>query len=120
MRCSPLNRALVANEENAAKTKYLGLRFVCFWLIFFVFQFLVIWVCENRSQASFVVEFSVSETDLFVESQLGDIVSLKELFGVVSPFSTALFVPSGFSERRFKTTPDLSFSKYIKLALAKR
>ncbi len=43
-----------------------------------------------------------------------------ELFCVVSPFSTALFVPSGFSERRFKTTPDLSFSKYIKLALAKR
>ncbi|EHH1101706.1 hypothetical protein WB846_004626 [Vibrio parahaemolyticus] len=67
-----------------------------------------------------MVEFSVSETDLFVESQLGDIVSLKELFGVVSPFSTALFVPSGFSERRFKTTPDLSFSKYIKLALEKR
>nr|WP_273975439.1 hypothetical protein [Vibrio parahaemolyticus] len=67
-----------------------------------------------------MVEFSVSETDLFVESQLGDIVSLKELFGVVSPFSTALFVPSGFSERRFKITPDLSFSKYIKLALAKR
>ncbi|MDF4485336.1 hypothetical protein P3450_22860 [Vibrio parahaemolyticus] len=67
-----------------------------------------------------MVEFSVSETDLFVESQLGDIVSLKELFGVVSPFSTALFVPSGFSERRFKTTPDLSFSKYIKLALVKR
>ncbi|CAI2299802.1 hypothetical protein IFVP18_C110017 [Vibrio parahaemolyticus] len=26
-----------------------------------------------------MVEFSVSETDLFVESQLGDIISLKEL-----------------------------------------
>ena len=80
LRCSHLNGALVANEENAAKTKYLGLRFVCFWLIFFVFQFLVIWVCENRSQVSFVVEFSVSETDLFVESLLGDSVCLKELF----------------------------------------
>ncbi|EGR3254614.1 hypothetical protein DC873_23655 [Vibrio parahaemolyticus] len=33
-RCSPLNAALVANEKNAAKTKYLGLRFVCFWLGF--------------------------------------------------------------------------------------
>ncbi|EHR6738966.1 hypothetical protein [Vibrio parahaemolyticus] len=53
-----------------------------------------------------MVEFSVSETDLFVESQLGDIVCLKELFGVISLFSTALFVPSGFIGRRFKTTPD--------------
>ncbi|TOI47780.1 hypothetical protein CGI59_23665, partial [Vibrio parahaemolyticus] len=26
----------------------------------------------------------------------------------------------GFSDRRFETAPDLSFSKYIKLALAKR
>ncbi|MGI9945614.1 hypothetical protein [Vibrio alginolyticus] len=43
-----------------------------------------------------------------------------ELFGVVSPFSTALFVPSGCSERRFKTTPDLSLPKYIKIVLAKR
>ncbi|EGR0148420.1 hypothetical protein FRN29_21575 [Vibrio alginolyticus] len=30
----PLNAALVANEKNAAKTKYLGLRSVCFWLGF--------------------------------------------------------------------------------------
>ncbi|ESW41670.1 hypothetical protein D023_4816 [Vibrio parahaemolyticus 3256] len=34
LRCSPLNAALVANEKNAANTKYLGLRFVCFWLGF--------------------------------------------------------------------------------------
>jgi len=47
-----------------------------------------------------VVEFSVSETDLFVESLLGDSVCLKELFGVVGSFSTALRVPSGFSDRR--------------------
>ncbi|EGR1122550.1 hypothetical protein EFT81_25415 [Vibrio parahaemolyticus] len=47
-------------------------------------------VCENRSQVSFEVEFSVSETDLFVESLLGDSVCLKELFGVVGSFSTAL------------------------------
>ncbi len=40
LRCSPLNRALVANEENAAKTEYLGLMSVCFWLGF-VFQILV-------------------------------------------------------------------------------
>ncbi|PIS70280.1 hypothetical protein H271_10580 [Vibrio parahaemolyticus 1911C] len=31
-----------------------------------------------------------------------------------------LFVPSGFSETRFKTTPDLSFSKHVKTVLAKR
>ncbi|ODZ39540.1 hypothetical protein BBN02_05085 [Vibrio parahaemolyticus] len=67
-----------------------------------------------------MVEFTVSETDLFVESQLGDIVSLKELFGVVSPFSTALFVPSGFSDKRFETAPDLSFLKHVKTVLAKR
>ncbi|TOP27019.1 hypothetical protein CGH19_23290 [Vibrio parahaemolyticus] len=76
-------------------------------------------VCKNRSQVSFEVGFSVSETDLFVESQLCDIVFSNELFGVVSPFSTELFVPSGFSERRFKTAPDLSFSKHIKTVLAK-
>ncbi len=67
-----------------------------------------------------MVEFSVSETDLFVESLLGDSVCLKELFGVVSPFSTALCVPSGFSDRRFETAPDLIFPTYVKQVLAKR
>ncbi|EJE4188964.1 hypothetical protein HJ080_24545 [Vibrio parahaemolyticus] len=67
-----------------------------------------------------MVEFSVSETDLFVESLLGDSVCLKGLFGVVGSLSTALRVPSGFSDRRFETAPELSFSKYIKLVLAKR
>ncbi len=42
-----------------------------------------------------------------------------ELFGVVSPFSTALLIPSGFSDRRFETAPDLSFRKHVKLVLAK-
>ncbi len=42
-----------------------------------------------------------------------------ELFGVVSPFSTALYVPSGFSDKRFGTAPDLSFLKHVKLVLAK-
>ncbi len=37
-----------------------------------------------------MVGFSVSEADLFVENQLGDIVCLKELFGVVGSFSAAL------------------------------
>ncbi|HBH7862326.1 TPA: hypothetical protein KDX49_004847 [Vibrio parahaemolyticus] len=54
----------------------------------------------------FVVGLSVSETDLFVESQLCDIVFSNERFGVVRSFSTALFVPSGFSDRRFETAPD--------------
>ncbi|EKY4215521.1 DUF3265 domain-containing protein [Vibrio alginolyticus] len=40
LRCSPLKRALVANEKNAAKTKYLGLRFVCFWLGFRISSYL--------------------------------------------------------------------------------
>ncbi|EQB4364848.1 hypothetical protein ACYJ3O_004632, partial [Vibrio parahaemolyticus] len=43
-----------------------------------------------------------------------------ELFGVVSPFSTALHIPSGFSDRRFEIAPDLSFLKHVKLVLAKR
>nr|WP_241542495.1 hypothetical protein [Vibrio vulnificus] len=44
----------------------------------------------------------------------------KDLLGFVSPFSTALCVPSGFSDGRFDTAPDLSFSKHGKLVLAKR
>ncbi|EPB9466136.1 hypothetical protein HJ207_22755 [Vibrio parahaemolyticus] len=67
-----------------------------------------------------MVGFSASETDLLVESQLCGTVSPKGLFGVVSSFSTALRVPSGFSDRRFETAPELSFSKHIKLVLAKR
>ncbi|WP_274060238.1 hypothetical protein [Vibrio parahaemolyticus] len=67
-----------------------------------------------------MVGFSVSETDLLVESQLCDIVFSNELFGVVSPFSTELTVPSGFSDRRFETAPDLSLPIHIKLVLAKR
>ncbi|TOE70430.1 hypothetical protein CGJ36_24725 [Vibrio parahaemolyticus] len=34
--------------------------------------------------------------------------------------STALLVPCGFSDSRFETAPDLSFSKHEKLVLAKR
>ncbi len=67
-----------------------------------------------------MVGLSVSEADSLVESQLCDIVFSKELFGVVGPFSTALFVPSGFSDRRFETAPEQSFSKYVKQVLAKR
>ncbi len=46
--------------------------------------------------------------------------SQKIFFCVVSPFSTALSVPCGFSESRFETTPDLSFLKHVKTVLAKR
>nr|WP_321281270.1 hypothetical protein [uncultured Vibrio sp.] len=62
---------------------------------------------------------SISETDLLVESQLCGIVFSNELFGVVRLHSTALFVPSVFSDRRFETAPDLSFSKHVNLVLAK-
>ncbi|TOK64565.1 hypothetical protein CGI13_24055, partial [Vibrio parahaemolyticus] len=54
-----------------------------------------------------MVGLSVSEADSLVESQLCDIVFSNELFGVVRVYSTALFVPSGFSDRRFETAPDL-------------
>ncbi|HHX8566562.1 hypothetical protein NB476_18765 [Vibrio sp. RM-44-3] len=65
----------------------------------------------------FFVRFglSISETDLLVESQLCNIVILNELFGIVSPFSTALHIPSGFSDWRVETAPDLSFLKHVKL-----
>ncbi len=57
----------------------------------------------------FVVGLSVSAADSLVESQLCDIVFSNELFSVVILFSTALFFPSGFSNRRFESAPDLSF-----------
>ncbi len=63
---------------------------------------------------------AVSDANWLVESQLCGIVSPKGLLGVVSSFSTALRVPSGFSGRRFETAPDLSFTKYVKVVLAKR
>ncbi|MCR9814241.1 hypothetical protein, partial [Vibrio parahaemolyticus] len=44
----------------------------------------------------------------------------KELLGFVSPLSTAFCVPSGFTDSRFETAPDLSFLKHVKLVLAKR
>ena len=53
-----------------------------------------------------MVGLSVSEADSLVESQLCDIVFSNERFAVVRSFSTALFVPSGFSDRRFETAPD--------------
>ncbi len=118
MRHSPLNAALVVNETIAAKTECLGLivRVLCSILHF-----------ECRGLGSrkssfdlFMVWFAVSEADLLVESQLCGIVSPKGLFGVVSSFSTALFVPSGFCDRRFETAPDWSFLKHVKLVLAKR
>ncbi|MCZ6311121.1 hypothetical protein O4N66_07565 [Vibrio parahaemolyticus] len=43
----------------------------------------------------------------------------KGLFGVISSFSTVLRIPSGFSNRRFESAPDLSFPKHVKLVLAK-
>ncbi|MDG3414849.1 hypothetical protein P5E37_28800 [Vibrio parahaemolyticus] len=67
-----------------------------------------------------MVGLSVSEANSLVESQLCDIVFLNERFGVVRSFSTALFVPSGFSDSRFETAPDLSFPKHIKLVLVKQ
>ncbi|MCX8809426.1 hypothetical protein NOL27_23735 [Vibrio parahaemolyticus] len=67
-----------------------------------------------------MVGLSVSEANSLVESQLCDIVFSNDLFGVVRLYSTALFVPSGFSNRRFETAPDLSFSIHVKLVSAKR
>ncbi|XNK59031.1 hypothetical protein OLX65_07585 [Vibrio sp. TBRI6] len=63
--------------------------------------------------------FPVSDANVLVENQLCEIVFPKGLFGAFSQFSTALLVPSGFSDRRFNTAPDLSFSTRSKTVLAK-
>ncbi|WP_216093524.1 hypothetical protein, partial [Vibrio parahaemolyticus] len=118
LRCSPLNAALVANEKIAAKTECLGLivRVLCSILHF------ELWDLGSRKLSFdlFLVWFAVSEATLFVESQLFGFVFPKKFWCVVSPFSTALFFPSGFSNRRFETAPDLSFRTYVKQVLAKR
>ncbi|HCE1838275.1 TPA: hypothetical protein NGS40_002368 [Vibrio parahaemolyticus] len=67
-----------------------------------------------------MVGLSVSAADSLVESQLCDIVFSNEPFGVVILFSTALFFPSGFSNKRFESAPDFSFSKHVKTVSAKR
>lgn len=63
--------------------------------------------------------FAVSDTNLLVESELCEIVFPKGLFDAFNQFSTALLIPSGFSDRRFETAPDLGFSKRSKTVLAK-
>ena len=50
-----------------------------------------------------MVGLSVSEANSLVESQLCDIVFSNELFGVVRLYSKALYVQSGFSDRRLET-----------------
>ncbi|EGQ7976001.1 hypothetical protein I7Z51_005025 [Vibrio parahaemolyticus] len=73
---------------------------------------IVLWFLER-------CEFSVSDADQLVESLLCCIAVPKGLFGVQSSFSTALRVPSGFSDKRLETAPGLSFSKYEIWVLAK-
>ncbi|EHR6179773.1 hypothetical protein KUK79_004480 [Vibrio parahaemolyticus] len=88
LRCSPLNRALVANEKIAAKTECLGLivRVLCSILHFELRDL----GSQKLSFDLFLVWFAVSEADLLVESLPCCIVVRKGLFGVQSPFSTAL------------------------------
>ncbi|HCE2133877.1 hypothetical protein V3H26_22350 [Vibrio parahaemolyticus] len=64
--------------------------------------------------------FAVSEVAVFVENQLYGIIFSKGFWGIASPFSTALYVPSGFSDKRFETAPDFSLLKHVKTVLAKR
>nr|WP_237668625.1 hypothetical protein [Vibrio toranzoniae] len=54
--------------------------------------------------------FAVSDANLLVESELCGIAFPKGLVGAFSQLSTALLVPSGFSDRRFETAPELGFS----------
>ncbi|TKF71397.1 hypothetical protein FCV62_22705 [Vibrio kanaloae] len=52
---------------------------------------------------------AVSDANLLVESQLCGIVFPKVFLGAFRKFSTPLLVPSGFSDNRFETAPDLVF-----------
>jgi len=63
--------------------------------------------------------FPVSEAVPLVESLLCCLVFPKALFGVLSPFSTALQIPRGFSNSRFETALDLSLLESLKTVLAK-
>ncbi len=66
------------------------------------------------------LDFPFQKAIYFLKVSFVILSSQKAFFGVASPFSTALTVPSGFSDRRFETAPDFSFSTYVKLVLAKR
>ncbi|MFH4740234.1 hypothetical protein [Vibrio diabolicus] len=117
-RRSHLNAALVANEKISAKTECLGLIVrVLRSILHFELRDLD---SRKLSLDLFLVWFAVSEANLLVESQLCGIVFSNELFGVVRLYSTALFVPSGFSGSRFETAPDLRFLKHVNLVLSKR
>nr|WP_249339229.1 hypothetical protein [Vibrio sp. 3-2(1)] len=63
--------------------------------------------------------FAVSDANLLVETQLCGIAFPKGLFGAFSQLSAALLVTSGFSDSRFETAPDLSFSTRLETVLAK-
>ncbi|EHR1015845.1 hypothetical protein KS878_004594 [Vibrio parahaemolyticus] len=92
----------------------------CFWLGF-AFQFLALRVCENRASVVFVVLNLLFQKPIhLLKVSFGILSFSNELFGVVSPFSMALHIQSGFSGGRFETAPDLSFSTNTKTVLAKR
>ncbi|TOD58856.1 hypothetical protein CGJ61_23095 [Vibrio parahaemolyticus] len=63
--------------------------------------------------------FFVSEAKPLVVSLFCWLTFPKVFFGVLSPSSTALRIPCGFSDRRFKTAPDLSSSNQERAVLAK-
>ncbi len=81
LRCSPLSRALVANEDNAAKSENLGLMncaillgFVSGYRLLKLCSILILWFC-----------FAVSDANSLVESQLCDIAFPKGFFGCFQP-----------------------------------
>ncbi|WP_391091000.1 hypothetical protein [Vibrio sp. NH-UV-68] len=74
---------------------------------------------ELRTIFNVVVLFCRFRRYLLVGIQLCGIAFPKGLLAAFSQLSTALLVPSGFSDRRFKTAPDLSFSRCSKTVLAK-
>ncbi len=93
---------------------------MCFRLGF-VFQILALGVCENRASVVFFGLGLLFQNPIYSLKVCSATLSFQKVFLVLSVrFSTALYVPSGFSNKCFETAPDLSFSKHVNLVLAKR
>uniref|UniRef100_UPI001E2D1EF4 hypothetical protein n=1 Tax=Vibrio parahaemolyticus TaxID=670 RepID=UPI001E2D1EF4 len=80
----------------------------------------VIWVCKIVRWFLLWLDSLFQKPVYMLKVSSVTLFAQRRFFGVVSPFSTALYAPSGFSDRRFETAPDLSFSKHVKTVLAKR
>ncbi|HCH5323579.1 hypothetical protein [Vibrio parahaemolyticus] len=119
MRASHLNWALVANEQNVAKARMFKATVHVFSPALY-FSFKLLGLLKSRFGYFCGLGLLFQKPIYLLKLSFVLLSFSNELFGVVSSFSTALLIPSGFSDKRFETAPDLSFSKRVKTVLAKR